>query len=101
MIAKGANAAIQQLQAFHRASMAVLGKRRQVLPLLHLPLADLRNCNWTDRIPESMLHRELGVKVHLPRDTSIGGDIAIAGAAVFTHSQVCGDRSNFDICDFG
>jgi hypothetical protein len=88
VIAKGVNAAIQQLQAFHKASLSVWGKRRQVLPLRHLPLADMRNRNWADRIPESMLNRELGVKVHLCRDAVVGGDIAMAGAAVFTHSHV-------------
>jgi hypothetical protein len=85
---KGANAAIQQLQAFHKGYFAVGGKRRQVLPLCHIPLADLRNQNWADNIPESMLFRQLGVKVHVSRDITTSGDVAMAGAVVVTHSHV-------------
>ena len=89
VIAKGANAAILQLQTFYKASAASGGKqRRQVLPLLHVPLADLRKRNWAAQIPSSLAPEETGVVVHLSRDLAAGGDIAMAGAAVLTHSHV-------------
>jgi hypothetical protein len=88
VIAKGANAAIQQLQAFHKVSSALWGKRRHVLPMCQIPLVDLRNQKWADQIPESMLYRELGINVHLSRDSAVGGDTALAGAVVVTHAHV-------------
>jgi hypothetical protein len=88
VIAKGANAAIQQLQNFHKAHNP--GKRRQVIPLRHAPLADLRKQNWAQLIPEYVLNKDLGISVHLSRDIAVGGDAAMAGVAVFTHSNVTG-----------
>jgi hypothetical protein len=88
VIAKGANSAIQQLQSYHKSSFASGGKRRQLLPLCHLPLADMRKRNWQDQMPESLLGMDLRTAVHLPRDVAAGGDSAISGAAVFTHSHV-------------
>ena len=86
VIAKGANAAIQQLQTFHKTSAGIVGRRRQVLPLLHAPLVDMRKQNWAAQIPDSL--EETGVSVHLNRDLAVGGDISIAGALVLTHSNV-------------
>jgi hypothetical protein len=94
-IAKGANSAIQQLQSYHKSSFASGGKRRQLLPLCHLPLADMRMRNWQDQMPESLLGIHLGTVVHLPRDAAAGGDSAISGAAVFTHSHVIPPMSLF------
>jgi hypothetical protein len=91
VIAKGANAAIQQLQNFYKTNNP--GKRRQVLPLRHAPLADLRKQNWAEFIPEYVLNKDLGISVHLSRDIAVGGDATIAGAAVFTHSNVPGAQS--------
>jgi hypothetical protein len=88
VIAKGANVAIQQLQNFHKTNNP--GKRRQVIPLRHAPLADLRKQNWAELIPENLLNKDLGISVHLSRDIAVGGDAAMAGAAVFTHSNVPG-----------
>ncbi len=51
-------------------------------------MADLRKQNWAELIPESVLHKELKISVHLSRDIAVGGNAAIAGAAVFTHSNV-------------
>ncbi len=85
VVAKGANIAIQQLQMYHKAS-AGGSKRRQVLPLFHLPLANFRNQSVEDQISQSSI--DIGVSVHLPRDFAEGGDTAIAGAAVFTHTHV-------------
>ncbi len=69
------------------------GKRRQVLPLRHAPLADLRKQNWAEFIPEYVLNKDLGISVHLSRDIAVGGNATIAGAAVFTHSNVPGAQS--------
>jgi hypothetical protein len=88
VIAKGANVAIQQLQSFHKTNNP--GKRRQVIPLRHAPLADLRKQNWAELIPENVLNEDLGISVHLSRDIAVGGDAAMAGAAVFTHTNVPG-----------
>ncbi len=87
VVSKGALAAIQQLQAFHKSYSTAWGKRHQVLPLLHLPLADLFDRNGANQTLKTPLP-ELGIKVHLSRDAAIGGDIAMAGAAVFSHSHV-------------
>jgi hypothetical protein len=85
---KGVNTIIQHLQAFDKTSHSSCGKRRHVLPLRHLPLADIRNANWMEQIPDSSLHSDTGIMVHLPSDLAEGGEQAMCGAAVFTHSHV-------------
>ena len=57
------------------------------------PLADLRKQNWAEFIPEYFLNKDLRISVHLSRDIAVGGDATIAGAAVFTHSNVPGAQS--------
>jgi hypothetical protein len=97
VVAKGANVAIQQLQNFHKTNNP--GKRRQVIPLRHAPLADLRKQNWAELIPENVLNKDsdLGISVHLSRDIAVGGDAAMAGAAVFTHSNVPGHAKTISL----